>query len=47
MQHTLGNDRFEIVIDDEACKIARVRNVITGDDYIKTGLDYNMCRLCA
>ena len=45
MQHTLGNDRFEIVIDDEACKIARVRNVITGDDYIKTGLDYNMCRL--
>ncbi len=45
MQHRLGNDRFEIVIDDEACKIARLRNIITGDDYIKTGLDYSMCRL--
>ncbi len=45
MQHRLGNDRFEIVIDDEACRIARLRNVATGDDYINTGLDYSMCQL--
>ena len=45
MQHTLGNDRFEIMIDDEACRIARLRNAITGDDYIKTGLNYSICRL--